>query len=191
MSPKEPQAPKEDKLENDVARHVVDAAYRIHTALGPGLLESAYESVLAYELTERGLHFARQALIPIVYHGVVIEQGFRADFIVEDKVIVEIESIDSVAAVHKKQLLTYLKLSNRRLGLLINFNEMLIKDGITRLVNGLDPAFRKGPSLGDTLPSIPLSLGMPLPAGLSSRVWRVEAGVWEDLRSSRSGPLRI
>ena len=81
--------------------------------------------------------------MPIVYHGVVIEHGFRADFIIEDKVIVEIKSCDGVAAIHKKQLLTYLKLSNRRLGPLINFNEMPIKDGITRLVNGLDPAFRK------------------------------------------------
>jgi GxxExxY protein len=143
MSPKGPQAPKEDKRENDIALQVVDAAYRIHMALGPGLLESAYESVLAFELKERGLGFARQVLVPIVYHDVVIEHGFRADFIVEDKVIVEVKSIESVAAVHRKQLLTYLKLSNRRLGLLINFNEMLIRDGITRLVNGLDPAFRK------------------------------------------------
>jgi GxxExxY protein len=116
MSPK---APEEDTMENDIARHVVDAAYRIHTALGPGLLESAYESVLAHELTERGLRFGRQVLIPIVYHGVVIEQGYRADFVVEDKVILEIESCDGVAAIHKKQLLPYLKLSNRRLGLLI------------------------------------------------------------------------
>jgi GxxExxY protein len=148
VSPKEPQAPKEDRMEDDVAKQIVDAAYRIHTGLGPGLLESAYESVLAYELKERGLRFTRQAIIPIVYNDVVIEQGFRADLIVEDKVIVEIKSSDSVAAIHMKQLLTYLKLSNRRLGLLINFNEMLIKDGITRLVNRLDPSFRKKPSLG-------------------------------------------
>ena len=144
MSPGEPQAPKEDWVENDLATLIVDSAYRVHRALGPGLLESAYESALAYELKERGLRFIRQAVVPIVYHGVVIEQGFRADLIVEDKVIVEVKSIDSVIAVHKKQLLTYLKLSDRRLGLLINFNEMLIKDGITRLVNGLDPAFRRG-----------------------------------------------
>src|SRR3989454_1269449 len=123
--------------ENEVAKQIVDAAYHVHTSLGPGLLESVYEVVLAYELENRGLHTVRQQVIPIVYHGTRIEMGFRADLIIEDKVIVEIKSVDAVAPVHKKQLLTHLRLADKRLGLLINFNVALIKDGITRIVNGL------------------------------------------------------
>jgi GxxExxY protein len=124
--------------ENEVAREAVDAAFQIHTRLGPGLLESVYETVLAYELTRRGLGTARQVSIPIRYGDVRLPSAFRADLIVEDKVIVEIKSVEALAAVHKKQLLTYLKLANKRLGLLINFNECLIKDGIVRVVNGLN-----------------------------------------------------
>jgi GxxExxY protein len=123
--------------ENEVAKQIVDAAYRVHTSLGPGLLESVYEVVLAYELENRGLHTVRQQAVPIVYHGTRIEMGFRADLIIEDQVIVEIKSVETVAPVHKKQLLTHLRLADKRLGLLINFNVALIKDGITRIVNGL------------------------------------------------------
>ena len=131
--------------ENEVAKQVVDAAYRVHTSLGPGLLESVYEVVLAYELEQRGLRTLRQQAVPIVYQGTRIEVGFRADLIVEDKVIVEIKSVQTVAPVHKKQILTHLLvqelkahwLAGKRLGLLINFNVALIKDGITRVVNGL------------------------------------------------------
>src|SRR6266446_1053083 len=123
--------------ENEVAKQIVDAAYRVHTSLGPGLLESVYEVVLAYELEKRGLHTVRQQAVPIVYQGIRIEMGFRADLIIEDQVIVEIKSVDAVAPVHKKQLLTHLRLADKRLGLLINFNVALIKDGITRIVNGL------------------------------------------------------
>ncbi len=123
--------------ENDIARHIVDAAYRIHRALGPGLLESVYETVLASELEKRGLRAARQPAIPVVYDGTRFEIGFRADLVVEDKVIVEIKSIAEVLPVHQKQLLTYLRLADRRLGLLINFNEALLKDGITRIANRL------------------------------------------------------
>ena len=123
--------------ENEVAKQIVDAAYRVHTSLGPGLLESVYEVVLAYELEKRGLHTVRQQAVPIVYQGIRIEMGFRADLIIEDQVIVEIKSVDAVAHVHKKQLLTHLRLADKRLGLLINFNVALIKDGITRIVNGL------------------------------------------------------
>jgi GxxExxY protein len=123
--------------ENEVAKQIVDAAYQLHTHLGPGLLESAYEAVLAYELEKRGLRTARQQAVPIVYQGTRIELGFRADLIVEDKVIVEIKSVESIAPVHKKQLLTHLRLADKRLGLLINFNVALIKDGITRIANGL------------------------------------------------------
>ena len=123
--------------ENEVAKQIVAAAYRVHTSLGPGLLESVYEVVLAYELEQRGLHTVRQQAVPIVYQGIRIEMGFRADLIIEDQVIVEIKSVDAVAPVHKKQLLTHLRLADKRLGLLINFNVALIKDGITRIVNGL------------------------------------------------------
>lgn len=111
-------------------------AYKIHTTLGPGLLESVYETVLVYELEKRGLNFVRQQPIPVVYERVRLEEGFRADIIVENKVIIEIKSVEAVAPVHKKQLLTYLRLTNLRLGLLINFNA-LIRDGITRIANGL------------------------------------------------------
>jgi GxxExxY protein len=126
-----------DVTENEVAKQVVDAAYRVHTSLGPGLLESAYEAVLAYELEKRGLRTVRQQAVPIVYQGTRIEVGYRADLIVEDRVIVEIKSVEAVAPLHKKQLLTHLRLADKRLGLLINFNVPLIKDGITRIANGM------------------------------------------------------
>lgn len=106
--------------------------------LGPGLLESVYHTVLAYELARRGLRTVSQQAIPVVYGTVRIDIGFRADLIVEDRVVVEIKSVEAVAAVHRKQLLTYLRLADKRVGLLINFNTVLIKDGITRIVNGLE-----------------------------------------------------
>jgi GxxExxY protein len=111
---------------------------RIHRSLGPGLLESVYEAVLSYELERRGLRIVRQQEIPVVYDNVRIEIGYRADLIVEDKVIVEIKSVEALAPVHSRQLLTYLRLADKRLGLLINFNVALIKDGINRVVNGLE-----------------------------------------------------
>ena len=123
--------------ENEIATEIVDAAFRIHTMLGPGLLESVYDAVLAHELGRRGFRFVRQQPIPVVYEGFRIEAGFRADLIVEDKVIVEIKSVEIIHPVHRKQLLTYLRLADKRLGLLINFNVALIKDGIVRVVNGL------------------------------------------------------
>jgi GxxExxY protein len=124
--------------ENAIAREIVDAAFHIHTSLGPGLLESVYDAVLAYELGRRELRTVRQQPIPVVYENVRIDTGFRADLIVEDKVIVEVKSVEILAPVHKKQLLTYLRLADKRLGLLINFQVALIKDGITRIVNGLE-----------------------------------------------------
>jgi GxxExxY protein len=105
------------------------------------LLESVYETVLAYELDRRGLRTVRQQPIPVVYENIRIDAGFRADLVVEDKVIVEINSVESLAPVHKKQLLTYLRLADKRLGLLINFHVVLIKDGITRIVNGSKKIF--------------------------------------------------
>ncbi len=123
--------------ENEIAREVVHAAYGVHRALGPGLLESVYEAALAYELHQRGLHVLRQQPVPVAYKSMSFNAGFRADLVVEEKVIVEIKSVEEVAPVHKKQLLTYVRLSGKRLGLLVNFNVALIKNGITRLVNGL------------------------------------------------------
>ena len=124
--------------ENEIAREIVDAAYKVHTTLGPGLLESAYETVLAYELRERGLVVDLQKPMPVIYEDVTIEVGFRADMVVEDKVIVELKSVEHTSPVHKKQLLTYLRLADKRLGLLINFGSTLIKNGITRVVNRLE-----------------------------------------------------
>jgi GxxExxY protein len=116
---------------------IVDAAYHIHVKLGPGLLESVYESVLAYELKKRGLNVVRQQPIPVVYDELHFDEGFRADLIVNDLVIIELKSVEKIHPVHKKQLLTYLRLADRRLGLLINFGEALIKDGISRIANNL------------------------------------------------------
>ncbi|MFN7948031.1 MAG: GxxExxY protein [Blastocatellia bacterium] len=123
--------------ENEITGIIVDAAYHIHTTLGPGLLESVYEAALAYELEKRGLKVVRQQAIPVVYETVHLEMGFRADLIVENQVIVEIKSVEIMAPVHRKQLLTYLRLADKRVGLLINFGSELIKDGISRVVNGL------------------------------------------------------
>src|SRR5579863_521648 len=123
--------------ENAVAQQIVDAALRVHTTLGPGLLESVYEAALAYELEKRGLRVTRPPAIPVVYEAVRIHTGFYADLVVEDVVIVEIKALESIAPVHNKQLLTYLKLADKRRGRLINFNVALIQDGITRIVNGL------------------------------------------------------
>jgi len=129
----------EDKkmTENELAKIIVDAAYTIHVALGPGLLESVYHHALVYELKKRGLFVEIEVPIPITYDGVHLGEGFRADIIVEGKVIIELKSVEKVAPVHKKQLLTYLRLADKRLGLLINFGAPLIKDGNTRVVNRL------------------------------------------------------
>ena len=123
--------------ENAIAKQIVDAAFRIHTTLGPGLLESVYHAVLAYELAQRGLQTVSQQPIPVVYGTIRIDIGFRADLIVEDQVIVEVKSVEVLAPVHKKQLLTYLRLMDKRLGLLINFGEHMIKHGIKRVANGM------------------------------------------------------
>jgi len=124
--------------ENEIAKEIVDAAYHVHRKLGPGLLETVYEVLLAYELKKRGLNVKRQVPVAIVYENVKFDEGFRADLIVEDKVFVELKSVETVIPVHKKQLLTYLRLADKRLGLLINFGSELIRDGISRIVNGLN-----------------------------------------------------
>jgi GxxExxY protein len=124
--------------ENAIAKIIVDTVFRIHKELGPGLFESVYESVLDYELTnEYGLYVLRQPSLPVVWKEIKLESGFKPDIIVESKVIIELKSVEALLPVHYKQLLTYLKLTNLKLGLLINFNEALIKDGIKRVVNGL------------------------------------------------------
>ena len=123
--------------ENQLSSHIVNAAYTIHTTLGPGLLESVYETTLAHELEKRGIKVLRQQALPVVYETIRMDIGFRADLIVGDKVIVEIKSTEAISPVHRKHLLTYLRLTNKRLGLLINFNVEFIRDGITRVVNGL------------------------------------------------------
>ena len=124
--------------ENEIARIVVDACYGIHREMGPGLLESVYERILAAELHNRGVSAQRQVAVPVVWHGVTLEDGFRADLIVEKKVIVELKSIESLAPVHFKQLLTYLRLANLRLGLLVNFGAPTMKEGLRRMVNNLE-----------------------------------------------------
>ena len=123
--------------ENEIAKTIVDAAFHIHKRLGPGLLEAVYEVVLAYVLQRRGLKVERQVPVAIVYDDIKFDEEFRADLIVEDKIIVELKSVENVVPVHKKQLLTYLRLADKRLGLLINFGSELIRDGISRVVNGL------------------------------------------------------
>lgn len=123
--------------ENELSKIIVDAAYKIHTTLGPGLLESVYETVLAYELEQRGCQVIKQQAIPVIYGDVHLEAGFRADLIVNRKVIIEVKSVETLAPVHAKQLRTYLRLTDLRLGLLINFNVDLIKFGIKRVVNNL------------------------------------------------------
>ena len=122
---------------NGVSGQIVDAAMRVHSALGPGLLESAYEGCLAHELRRRGMKVETQVGLPVVYDGAKIDVGYRLDLLVEDVVVVEVKAVETLAPIHGAQLLTYLKLSGHRLGLLINFNVPHLKDGIKRMVNKL------------------------------------------------------
>jgi GxxExxY protein len=122
---------------NSITGLIVDAAFHIHSTLGPGLLESVYEVVLGHELEKRGLKVERQKPVPIEFEGIRFEEGFRADLIVENCVVIELKSVEELSRVHSKQLLTYLRLLDYRLGLLINFGAPLIKDGIRRIVNRL------------------------------------------------------
>jgi GxxExxY protein len=122
---------------NDISGEIVDTAFHLHAKLGPGLLESVYESILAYELQKRGFSLERQVPVPIIYDSLRFEEGFRADLIVEKSVVIELKSLEEFAPVHGKQVLTYLKLLDYRLGLLINFGAPLLKDGIKRIANNL------------------------------------------------------
>ncbi len=122
--------------DDEVGRIVVDAAIGVHRELGPGLLETVYEAVMAHELRERGLTVARQVPVPLRYRGVEFEEGFRMDLFVQSRVIVELKCVESLNNAHRKQVLTYLRLTGRRLGHLLNFNRALMKDGIVRVANG-------------------------------------------------------
>jgi len=123
--------------ENELSKIVVDCCYKVHTTIGPGLLESVYEEILMYEFVKRDLPVKRQQGLPVIYETVKLDLGFRADFIIEDKLILEVKSIEAIAPVHQKQLLTYLRLTGIKLGILANFNCALIKDGLQRIVNNL------------------------------------------------------
>jgi len=123
--------------ENEISAVVVDVCYKIHVKLGPGLLESVYEAILFHELTKRGLDVERQKPLPVFWDGIKLDIGFRTDLIIENKLILEIKSIEKITEVHAKQIMTYLKITKMKLGLLINFNVPLIKFGITRIVNNL------------------------------------------------------
>lgn len=123
--------------ENDIARVAVDAMLLVHRELGPGLLESSYQHCLAYELAERGLAVETEVVLPLTFKGVKLDAGYRIDIWIERKVILEVKSVEALHPIHTAQLLTYLKLTENRLGILVNFNEKLVRDGIRRIVNGL------------------------------------------------------
>ena len=123
--------------ENEISSIVVDVCYKIHVKLGPGLLESVYEAILYHELVKRGLNIERQKPLPVIWDGIALDIGFRADLIVENKVILEIKSVEQIIEIHGKQVLTYLKITKMKLGLLINFNVPIIKLGIKRVVSNL------------------------------------------------------
>lgn len=122
---------------NEISGQVVDAAMKVHSALGPGLLESAYEACLKHELVKRGLRVEQQVGLPVVYDGVRIDVGYRLDLLVEGDIIIELKAVEKLNEIHEAQLLSYLKLSGRKIGLLINFNVTMLKHGIKRMVNGL------------------------------------------------------
>jgi len=122
--------------ENEIAKLVFEAGLKVHRALGPGLLESAYEECLFYEFSNQGLFFERQKGLPLMYENVKLDIGYRVDFLIENKFIVEIKSVEALNDIHLAQVLTYLKLSDCKLGLLINFNVLLFKDGVKRVING-------------------------------------------------------
>jgi GxxExxY protein len=123
--------------ENDLSKIIVNTCFTIHRGMGPGLFESVYEEILCYELKKAGLNIERQKGIPVYWDSLKMDIGFKADIIVERKVILELKSVEEISRIHQKQVLTYLRLTNMKLGLLVNFNEELIKNGIQRIVNGL------------------------------------------------------
>ena len=127
---------KEKMNENEIGKIVVDTAVGLHKELGPGLLETVYEVILAHKLNGQGLSVGRQVAVPIVYNGITFDEGFRIDLLVNNKVIIELKSVEQLHKAHKKQVLTYCKLTGCKLGFLLNFGESLMKDGISRIING-------------------------------------------------------
>ena len=123
--------------ENELSKIIVNCFFKVHTNLGPGLLESAYEECLCHELMKTDLKVERQKALPLVYQTITLDIGYRVDFMIENKIIIEVKAVESLHDVHKAQVITYLKLSDCKLGLLVNFNVALIKDGIKRIVNNL------------------------------------------------------
>lgn len=123
--------------ENEIAKIVLDCAFKVHKTLGPGLLENAYEECLCYELKKHNIRFEKQKSLPVIYDDIVLDCGYRIDIFAEKKVIIELKAVDNLADIHLAQVLTYLKLSGCKLGLLINFNSLLLKDGIKRIVNNI------------------------------------------------------
>lgn len=130
-----------DRL-NQLTEKIIGSAIAVHRALGPGLLESAYQACLVFELTQSGINVERQKPLPVIYRGVKLDAGYRLDIVVEDGVIVEVKSVEKLEPIHKMQLLSYLKLSGLKVGLLINFNVMILKNGVTRLVNNFPDSQR-------------------------------------------------
>ncbi len=126
-----------DMNENEIGKEVVDAAIAVHRELGPGLMETVYEVILAHDLKLRGLEVERQVRVSIEYRGIKFDEGFRADLILNDRVLIELKSVKKLTAAHRKQIQTYLRLTGMKLGFLLNFGEALMKDGIIRAVNGL------------------------------------------------------
>ncbi len=120
---------------NDITGKIIECAIKVHKVLGPGLLESTYEVCLAHELKKAGLRVETQVFLPVVYDGIELDAGYRLDILVEDKVIVELKTVENIQPIHKAQTLTYLKLANKKIGLLINFNVALLKNGIKRIAN--------------------------------------------------------
>ena len=124
-----------ERAKDEITGEIIGAAMKVHSVLGPGLLESAYEVCLIYELKKRGLHVADQVALPVVYEDVRLDAGYRMDLVVDETVVVEIKAVDEIAPIHKAQLLSYLKLSGLKVGLLLNFNVTHLRDGITRMMN--------------------------------------------------------
>ena len=154
--------------DNQITDLVIGAAIEVHRHLGPGLLESAYEQCLCYELTQLGLHFERQVYLPIHYKGIKIDGAYKMDLVVEDAVVVEIKATEEIAPVHSAQLLTYLKSSGKRLGLLINFNVPVLKNGLKRIVNhytgpALTPPISAPSALSESSPRLRVSASSRVP----------------------------
>lgn len=147
MKRQDAKTPREPEQELDrIASEIVDAAFKVHSTLGPGLLESVYETCLVHELRKRGLDVERQVTLPIVYDDLIIDGGLGLDLLVEAQVIVELKAVENLLPVHKAQVSSYLKLSGRHIGLLINFNVPLIKDGIKRIISSSLASWRLGVS---------------------------------------------